>query len=489
MNVINCDNVLDVISMQGKWWTPDDESHRIYGEFQFRSGGESFIKLYDTYYEKRAEILQSGGKVICGLCNSYEYVTAFDTACVKSNSQWNWNIEAENTVSQLLFVDAWIGPRKFESKDEVVFDRFFVGINGVSEWYEYGYEKAITTSSERERSVQMVVPKPILIYEDDEVLVEVVFRPDMAKENGFELRFTSGIMITSKVGPMRYYGEDHSFEYWKKVFFSFIGLLIGRHAVILDCIGFVTDDDSHNQEIALRHLWRRDIKKEYLKTIKTEDIRFPWRLVKDQLLACANSYVTLGDEAIYFIGHLVYLQAKDEALQQSLLPELIFMFEGLENTLYEEENQKALAPRKEQGKKMLKQLCQGQAKELISWAKQNISFYLFLDDRLKIAIEDIGEVYPYLQEHNLVNVLFKYIKDRRNKYAHGRADDYYYADFRLYMFCIFWLWTFISSMILHRCGMSLEVVKKCLWRLHAEYGETSSNLIQLLQTYSHSKNN
>ena len=84
---------------------------------------------------------------------------------MKSNSQWNWNIEAENTVSQLLFVDAWIGPRKFESKDEVVFDRIFVGINGVSEWYEYGYEKAITTSSERERSVQMVVPKPILIYD------------------------------------------------------------------------------------------------------------------------------------------------------------------------------------------------------------------------------------------------------------------------------------------------------------------------------------
>ena len=222
MNVINCDNVLDVISMHGKWWTPDDEDHRIYGEFQFRAGGESYIKLYDAYYEERAKILQAGGKVICGLCNSFGHVTAFDAACVKSNSHRNWNIEAENTVSQLLFVDAWIGPRKFKSKDEVVFDRIFVGINGVSEWYEYGYEKAITTSSERERSVQMVVPKPILIYEDDEVLVEVVFRPDMAKENGFELRFTSGIMITSKVGPMRYYGEDHSFEYWKKVFFRFL---------------------------------------------------------------------------------------------------------------------------------------------------------------------------------------------------------------------------------------------------------------------------
>ena len=78
----------------------------------------------------------------------------------------------------------------------------------------------------------------------------------------------------------------------------------------------------------------------------------------------------------------------------------------------------------------------------------------------------------------------KYIKGHRNGYAHGFGGFGFANEFRLYMFTVFWFWTYMGVMVLVRCGLPVDVAYKCLSRVRCDYGETASNLYNLLPSGS-----
>lgn len=474
------DRVLEPVELVGKWALPEDSEHFLCGKLRYVAGEQSRIDIFDTYYHSKSRIFSKEVDALCGLCNPLQYVTVFNAAYDDEGSRWNWHFEAESTFANLSFIDAWVGDRKFSSREEVRFKRIVVGINGLHEWCGLAPVNAISQDNGGLQRVEYKMPNPILLFKNDEVVVNIVYRTEKLDKTSSSIKWAAGLEIAAANGDLPFYGEKHSFEYWKDIFYALMGLLIGRHAMILECVGFMQDAASHNEEISVRRLWGRDIRKDYLKPLKPNEIRFPREKINDVLTDVVKGFCEIDPEAISFSGHLVYLQAQGRTMTQSQLPELVYMFEGLEDVLFKQENRRVIDGEMKCWNEMIEALSQGKDSDCIAWLKKKCQYHFYLDNRLHVAMDAIGEAYPYLKQNDLVEKLLKYIKDRRNKYSHGRVDEYYYKGFRLYMFCVFWLWTFIGTMVLFKCGMPLQVIKKCLWSLESDYCETRQNLIKLL---------
>ena len=82
----------------------------------------------------------------------------------------------------------------------------------------------------------------------------------------------------------------------------------------------------------LRHLWRRDV--EDTKPISPFDVWLPYEYVAESLKTVVAGFMGMGDFPAGLAGHLVYLNAsRRTAFTQSVLPELVYMFEGLHKQL------------------------------------------------------------------------------------------------------------------------------------------------------------
>ena len=478
-NVISLDNVCDPVERMCKWWDPSRQEVRVYGRMYFRAGAESEIRLFDTCYEQCPDLIGDGAECMIGITDRTEYVSAFNVVSERSNSAANWNVEAETSVAHLTFLDAWIGQRKYDAKASVRFDSVFVALNGIIEWLDV---KCTRSSSIRgvHESMSFVAPEPVQLFENDDVAIYVVVRADKANKDLSTIRYIGGVQIESKRGAMPFYGATNSFEYWYDACYGFLGTLVGRHVVILDCVGSVSDGRAYGERIELRRLWRRGVNLMALKKVNVDEVRYPYHSIKENLTSCFASYLGLGEKATSEIVHLVYLQADDSSFSRAVLPDLCFMFEGLQGKLFRDENKLVVKDEREEAEAIIKLLGEGRDNKVQQWLEKHGRVYITLDQRFRVAWDEVGVIYPYFKPGQ-VDALIKYIKDHRNGYAHGFGGFGLAHEFRLYMFIVFWFWTFMGVMVLIRCGLPVDVAYKCLSRVRCDYGETASNLCDLLR--------
>lgn len=481
-NVISLDNVCDPVVRMCKWWNPSKQEVRVCGRMYFRAGAESEIRLFDTCYEQCPDLVEQGADCMVGITDRTEYVSAFNVVPAGAHFSSNWNVEAETSVVHLTFLDAWIGQRQYDAKASVKFDSVFVAINGIIEWLGAKCVRASSIIGMQE-SMSFVAPDPVLLFENDDVAVYVVVRADKANKDLSTIRYIGGVQIVSKKGDMPFYGVANSFEYWYDACYGFLGTLIGRHVVILDCIGSVCDGRPYGGRIELRRLWCRDVNLQMLKKVDVDEVRYPYDLIKEDLASCFASYLKLSKKVVSEIVHLVYLQTGSSSMSRSVLPNLCFMFEGIQSKLFAVENKLVVKDEREEAEAMIRSLGAGRDNKVQQWLEKHGRVYITLDQRFRVAWDEVGAVYPYFKPEQ-VDALIKYIKDRRNGYAHGFGGFCFVHEFRLYMFVVFWFWTFMGVMVLVRCGLPIEAVRKCLSRVRCDYGETARNLCNLLQAAS-----
>ena len=482
-NVISLDNVCDPVERMCKWWNPAKQEVKVYGRMCFRAGLESEIRLFDTCYEQRADLLEQGADCMVGITDRTECVSAFNAVPAGAHFSSNWNVEAETSVAHLTFLDAWIGQRQYDAKASVKFDSLFVALNGIIEWLDVKCTRASSIMG-RQESMSFVAPEPVLLFENNDVAVYVVVRADKANKDLSTIRYIGGVQIESKKGVMPFYGATNSFEYWYDVCYSFLGTLIGRHVVILDCIGSVCDGRPYGERIELRRLWCRDVNLRMLKKVNADEVRYPYDIIKEDLASCFAAYLKLSKRVASEISHLVYLQTCSFSLSRSVLPNLCFMFEGLQGELFANENKLVVKDEREETEAMIRLLGEGRDNVVQQWLEKHVRVHVTLDQRFKVVWDEVGAaVYPYFKPGQ-VGALIKYIKYRRNGYAHGFGGFGFVDEFRLYMFVVFWFWTFMGVMVLVRCGLSIKVACKCLSRVRCDYGETARNLCNLLQAAS-----
>ena len=481
-NVISLDNVGDPVERMCKWWNPSKQEVRVYGRMYFRAGVESEIRLFDTCYEQRSDLIGQGARCMVGITDRTEYISAFEVVSDSSNTSTNWNVEAETSVAHLTFLDAWIGLRKYDAKASVRFNSVFVAINGIIEWLDAKCTRASSIMGMQE-SMSFVAPDPVLLFENDDVAIYVVVRADKANKDLATIRYIGGVQIVAKKGDMPFYGVANSFEYWYGACYGFLGTLIGRHVVILDCVGSVSDGRPHGDHIELRRLWRRGVNLMALKKVDAENVRYPYHMIKEHLTSCFASYLKLSDTATSEIVHLVYLQSESSSFSRSVLPNLCFMFEGLQSKLFTIENKLVVKDEREESESMIRLLGEGRDKKAQKWLEKHGKVHITLDQRFRVVWDEVGTVYPYFKPGQ-VDALIKYIKGHRNGYAHGFGGFGLANEFRLYMFTVFWFWTYMGVMVLVRCGLPVDVAYKCLSRVRCDYGETASNLYNLLPSGS-----
>ena len=75
-NVISLDNVCVPVERMCKWWDPSKQEVRVYGRMYFRAGAESEIRLFDTCYEQRSDLIGQGADSMIGITDRTEYVSA-----------------------------------------------------------------------------------------------------------------------------------------------------------------------------------------------------------------------------------------------------------------------------------------------------------------------------------------------------------------------------------------------------------------------------
>lgn len=187
-------------------------------------------------------------------------------------------------------------------------------------------------------------------------------------------------------------------------------------------------------------LWCRDLKEEI--QLSPYDSWIPYAVVKDDLPIVIRRFMSLADTPVNYAGHLVYLYStRRGSYTQSVLPELVFQFEGIH-----------------------REIC-GHRK----WP---------LEKRLRDVINGLEGLFGPEDEDGL-DCIVRYVKDRRNNYAHANPETYH-ANFRLYIFATLWMRMLDTVLVLYLCGLPVVSIKRGLEQNH-EFKEMMAVLPALLR--------
>ena len=440
----------------GKWWFDSDEAHPIYGRMRFVLGGNAELEFFDA---ARSQIQPPAGNAfsICGLSESNESVILFGAGLRKSTGSWKLNTRASVVTALFEYYDGWIGECKFTRKEDVVFDSVAIRVNNLEQWW--GTTPVCVNGTPQPSHfggwIDSQSVNPLKVFTNDSVSITLQWTESVSrKEKGIiqtraTLDCVPEILIESRQGKMPFYGKSHSFSYWLELCHDWFGLLIGPHAVLLDCWGlYRTEDEFPSETIACRRLWRQDADEESAKIVDRNHIRFPYEAIAGNWEKCTERFFGLPHNIHGFSGQMRYQQLNPGVIPVSLIPSLVFIFEGLEETLYPAAN------------KAIRRQKKGAAPTE--------------PERFAIVWEDLKEIYPMLE--GVETKLFSDLSEKRNAWSHGRDSGHEDRDWSLNIYEAWWMWTFLSAMILAHAGLPVPVIASCLNRLEWDYGDVCQRL-------------
>jgi hypothetical protein len=378
----------------------------------------------------------------------------------------------------------WIGPGLFECQDEIKLENYSFGINNLVQWHNqqsFKYEY-------KDNSMKYNHPEKLILYEDNLVTISLgyKYRTNISIDNA-SFEQDARINIQSKQGKMAFYGEQQSFQYYSNMIYSLFSLLIGISPFMYDCVGIaqsavLTNGHFEQQEEAYTRVWRRFLPKEMPKKAFFMDIHFPYKAVQEQLKAIVTKYAERY-AAIDGFGGFVFKLVNSQQIHQyddSSLPKMFFIFEGIMKTLYktevDEQHQKLFPLDDFENKRC--QILAVCPPELIDWLKDLLLPYPTGKDRIAAAFPISAGVFRFITEEQY-NQIFKYIKKTRNLYSHGASDRI--DNWELYIPVTMWMCRLITSLIMNKCDCPINMIETCYVH-NPIYNELSQTIPKLLST-------
>lgn len=437
----------------GYWWLPvkdgAPQDNRA-GVLHFKPDKRANINLLGAFERDVQFLWRHPFKkypVIQGAAHDLKRFSLFD--CVTTNQNYNSSEPAELAAVQIDFIEGWVGGESYVSKDDICFLDFTIGMDGLAPWHNASAFESKYDFQNQNADLHYMCPKPVTLFKDDLVEIELTYSwqgpsQQVAQKKG-SISHDSRIRIKSLNGKLRYYGDHGSYHFYLSRMRTVLGLMIGRGCSLYDCSGLAQKyeplkDGGTIPEIILRHLWRREM--EDSPPMSPFDVWIPYNDVNPYLKQVVEKFINMDEVPAGFSGHIVYMNGTRRTnFTQGILPELVYLFEGLHRELYGDPKKKLKA-------------------------------------RFNDEFSRICGVFPFLDLEER-DKLVKYVKDRRNKYSHANPDTYH-ENFLLYIYVTTWMRMFLVAMLLEYCGMPVNVLYAALSKNH-EYATVAKNIPLLLQ--------
>ncbi len=469
-SIPHAEQAFELVEYLGEWWLPNLYGKKCFGNIYInpKENQQKLILLGSFEDNTIQNTFQMGDKypVIHGRISNGENITIFDAICVAKKTSFNTPDLFETTIS---FSEMWIGPELFLNQEELKFENFIFSINNLELWYnqnnfEYNIEEKI---------IKYNPPPKLILFEDNLVSISLGYRYS-TQFGVFATSFEQAarIFIQAKQGKIPFYGETQSCIFYTDLIYSLFSIFIGESPFIYSCIGVVQNETINNGHIqqpkkAYTRYWRRSLPKKNTKKITFLDIHFPYNYLNEQLqtiISCyAEKYISIDN-----LGNLVFKLIEKQQIRQydnSSLPEMYYIFEGVMEILYKSEvtkQHKRLVniDEFENKRKIILSICPD---ELKSWLNNQLPSYPMSKDRIAAAFITSSEIFDFISEQQY-NQIFKYIKKARNLYSHGSKVKI--ENWELYIPITMWLSQLIISLILKKCNCNINIIKKCYENNH-----------------------
>lgn len=437
----------------GYWWLPAKDGltqDNRAGVLHFKPDKRADLNLLGSF-EKDVPSLQyhpfKKYHVIQGAAHGLKRFSLFD--CITTNQNFNCFEPPELAAVRIDFIEGWIGGESYVCKDDICFINFSAGMEGLAPWHNVSAFESKYDFQNQNADLHYICPKPLELFKDDLVEIELSYSwqgpsQQIAQKEG-RISHDPRILIKSLKGKLPYYGDHESYHFYLSRIRTILGLMIGRGCSLYDCSGLAQKyeplkDGGSIPEIVMRHLWRRDI--EDSPPMSPFDVWIPYNDVNPYLKQVVEKFMKMADVPAGFSGHIVYMNGTRRTnFTQGVLPELVYLFEGLHRELY------------------------GEPKKILR-ARFNDEF------------SRICGVFPFLDLEGREK-LINYVKVRRNNYSHANPDSYR-DDFLLYIYVTTLMRMFLVAMLLEYCGIPVNVLYEALSKNH-EYAEVAKNIPPLLQ--------
>ncbi len=454
-----------VKTLTGKWWIPGSE-HHCYGILTFDVTGEQQLKIIDFLEGKYPGKLQHY-KVLHGYCQMGNKVY-----CVTLFNAWHTHLSGplmseQNICENIIeFQDIWFGTTFYKKKDDVQFASFSFGIHNLENWQdERSVFSASIDNSPTITTATMTLPPGINLFEDDNVRIEVTYyccTPGFCEgQLSTSIRYCPIISINCKNDLLPYYGEKISFEYYWYCVYEFFELLLDGNTYFFNLRGLGEMPEIGIRQEKMELLFSRPINPKQRKNISPHQILIPYRKINDVLFDTFRGFMNCQKDIRGILENL-FTFTTTNTYHINPLPSLLFALEGLQRIFYNKfgesksEENRVYYEEFESKKATIISSC---SEELHSFIKQNIRWQVPFKERLSKMLREYTTVFPVITD-DVCEKLSKELKKLRNQSAHcdNRDDVSWDLIFKLTRFVEF----FHYAIILHNCGMSQEIIKKCL---------------------------
>lgn len=472
-SVVSFEEESKPLRVRGFLWRPGKDK-QVPGEILFDHGEEgASVHLFGC-----SGATEDFDGYLRGWVHPMRHVSLLKCLCHNRQSPRGYGLGTESAT--LGFIDMWIGDLGFDCADEIAFESISFGITNLSVWLGCGY---FPPKDNKSKSVAF----NRLIFEDNLVRVYLAFVPVesvMDRGNGCHIqRREACVYVKSKNGLLPYYGETKSFEYYEDRLTTLLGMLIGQKAVRYGRCGradYPLDETLKTSGVVWR-LNRRPLPRKLQTPLTRDGLFVPYEDIEEVLPCIVETFFKLNDEISRICGRLIYFRSGQDSIPYGSVPELVFMFEGLARNLYDEElkSLSVQSPGFEIHKANVAKLAEWLKDEpvLMQWLSKRLKFNppklqkLFDLTRVKMR-----EAFFHLDNDNAWVEYTNYLRARRDGFAHSESKALMHD--KMYLPAYFWLECLMMGMVLTKCGVSPETVRRGVarcadfrWGVETYYGE------------------
>lgn len=271
-----------------------------------------------------------------------------------------------------------------------------------------------------------------------------------------------------------------------------MGLLIGHKTFPYDYQGVYQSfewegsEGKHIPGITLEYHYRQNISETRIKQIEPHEMLFQYRDIHDEISVLLKRYFEQYKKNAVFIDELVGFRNEIKSYTRHTLPELVYLFEGLESSLYKTQNRifRKMQADAEPYKKMHDSILAACNEPQREWINHRLDYYAPLYDRFMVMFSEMKEIFPYFTEE-LRAKMIKYLKEKRDDHSHSKGQDF--TNFELDLNTTRWLSLCLIAMLITSCGLSKGKVYKCFTENHTEYNWVKQVILNLLPLENNQK--
>lgn len=494
----NAEDECRELRIEGYWFLPPVDGkppRRVAGVLTFVTDQQGRLELFELLEGVTTEFREI--PVIWGEGSDGSKITilsAMTSGLYGNPSCWRMSCD---------LAAVWVSEsRHFKSREDVAFDEVIFGVHRLRAWdgrngfVNSTIKEEVPSGSENQNTVETDVkityrrPEEVRFYDDERVSIVLSY---WWSQSGWSIGQSSAyvrdyprIVIRSRDGLLPYYGERDSFEYYQRMVFSMIAFLIGEGAFVYD------------QRGATKHLFQTEPGKELpycLHTILYQRQTLPkvdparddsrqvdigmW-YVKSAFPAFWERYHKIFDDAGVQIFKVLKFATHRQPYDLSVLQDLTFTCNGLAESLFQQEGDSVLKAKLAEPKQNRDVCLQESAfarcaddEELTRWlsgkigAKRGPSFAMWI----RAVFDAIKDAVPCFSDDQVRAKVIDYVKLVRQAGAHALSAEavYVYKDPELLVYMTIFMYHLLRIMIVYRCGVSLQDIRKALTAPMAQF--------------------